>query len=124
MSKDSRYSDRERDRSPHFRGVRDDGHRRSIPDHKADMRSSRDHRYSEPTKGKEKFYNFTHLTNKFILCSLKILVDLIAAEVVDGDTLVHLARSLILAPIHHPNHGLKTPGGPAMSLVVDLIGKI
>lgn len=56
LPKDSRYSDRERDRSPHFRPLRDDRERRSVPDHsKTEIRSSRDHRYTESSKGIETY---------------------------------------------------------------------
>ncbi|KAK9718948.1 SAP domain [Popillia japonica] len=57
VPKESRYSDHDRDRSPHFRGnVRDDRDRRPIGDHKGDMRSSRgDHRYNEPPKDPNRF---------------------------------------------------------------------
>lgn len=52
VPKDSRYSDRDRDRSPHFRPIRDDRDRRGVTEHsKTDMRSSRDHRYTESSKG-------------------------------------------------------------------------
>lgn len=52
MAKDTRYSDRDRERSPHFRSVRDDRERRSVPEHKSssDVRS-RDHRYTDTSKG-------------------------------------------------------------------------
>lgn len=51
MAKDARYNERERERSPHYRPVRDDRDRRAMPDHKGDVRSSREHRYPDPTKG-------------------------------------------------------------------------
>lgn len=46
-----RYSERERDRSPHFnsRSIRDDRERRPVSDgNKSDIRSSREHRYPDP----------------------------------------------------------------------------
>lgn len=63
--KDSRYPERERDRSPHFRPVGRDDRDRRIPDHKPDMRSSRDHRYSEPSKGNDENYRWS---KHFKLC--------------------------------------------------------
>ncbi|KAF2885770.1 hypothetical protein ILUMI_20405 [Ignelater luminosus] len=51
MAKDARYNERERERSPHYRPVRDERDRRAMPDHKGDVRSSREHRYPDPTKG-------------------------------------------------------------------------
>ncbi|KAF5289570.1 hypothetical protein FQA39_LY15017 [Lamprigera yunnana] len=48
MSKDFRYNERDRERSPQFRSIRDERDRRT--EHKADIRSSRDHRYTHPVK--------------------------------------------------------------------------
>lgn len=51
MSKESRYNERDRERSPPYRHLRDDrGDRRPIPDHKGEVRT-RDHRYVDPSKG-------------------------------------------------------------------------
>ncbi|XP_017776342.1 PREDICTED: scaffold attachment factor B1-like isoform X2 [Nicrophorus vespilloides] len=53
-SKVSRYNERERDRSPHFRpSVRDDRDRRGITDSKPDMRNPRNDRRSYPDQQKD-----------------------------------------------------------------------
>ncbi|KAK4871525.1 hypothetical protein RN001_015649 [Aquatica leii] len=54
MSRDSRYDDQERDRSPHYISMRDERDRRSL-EHKDDMRSNREHRYVEPSKEPQRF---------------------------------------------------------------------
>ncbi|KAK4871744.1 hypothetical protein RN001_015868 [Aquatica leii] len=53
MAKDSRYNERERE--PHYRSIRDDRDRRSIPEHKSDVRSSREHRYADASKEPQRF---------------------------------------------------------------------
>ncbi|XP_022908205.2 scaffold attachment factor B2 isoform X2 [Onthophagus taurus] len=48
VPKDSRYGEHERDRSPHFRSVREE--RRSMSDHKSEIRSRGEHRYGDTSK--------------------------------------------------------------------------
>ncbi|KAF5292963.1 hypothetical protein FQR65_LT11080 [Abscondita terminalis] len=54
-TRDSRYNDQERDRSPQYIQVREERERRSMTDHKDGIRSSREHRYVDSSKESPRF---------------------------------------------------------------------
>lgn len=123
MPKDSRYNDRERDRSPHFRPVRDDRDRRSIPDHnKPDVRSSRDHRYNDNSKGTH-YFNFIIQCTDILFFFMKTLEDLNVAVVIIGAITQVLGKYLVVTlVVLQQNLGLRILGDRIQNQVVHQTG--